>query len=333
MFQPDSCTLCGECLTWCPYIEITEEESKKEFQNMINGKPSRIVSECISCMGCNEICPEKANPFSLIVKRQEEQDEVSRFEKAKNNMEMAYSMPSEIQKGSDKGPIIDICTVFPIIPGLFEGILFKDATFIKGGDYFCGIGFYHIGMPSQIERNAAGVVSNVAKSGAKEVICYHDDCYTLFKAIAPQLGIKVPFQPISWPEFLYRRLNELKSSIQPINKTVAYQRPCSSRYTPEKDKYIDDIFGLIGVIRPPRSYERLESLCCGGSIVPRNWEMANDIKHQNLKDAKDAGAEIMVTLCPLCYANLMKRAPEHDLSLLTISDLCRAALGEIHIND
>ena len=104
MFKEDRCTVCGECLTWCPYMEMGEDEGKEEFQNMIQGKSSRVISQCVSCMGCDEICPEKANPFSLIVKRQEEQSEADRFEKARKNMEGAYSIPSEIQKGIEGGP-------------------------------------------------------------------------------------------------------------------------------------------------------------------------------------------------------------------------------------
>ncbi|MFC1821438.1 heterodisulfide reductase-related iron-sulfur binding cluster [Thermodesulfobacteriota bacterium] len=329
MFQENNCTVCGDCLTWCPYFEIGEGESREEFQKLIEGKPTRVISECISCMGCDEICPEKANPFSLIIRRQEEQGEANRFKQIRRNMEAAYGIPSEIQKGVEGGPTIDVCTVYPIIPNLFEGILFEDATFLRGGDYFCGIGFYHIGMASKVEEKAATVVKKVAETGVKEVICYHDDCYTLFKVIAPDLGVKVPFHPVSWPEFLYRRIKELENRIRPIDKTVAYQRPCASRYTPEKDTFVDEIFDLIGATRPSRSYERLQSLCCGGAIVPRDREMANGIKHRNLGDAKAAGAEIMVTLCPLCFANLRKRAPEHDLSIMTLSDLCRAALGEL----
>lgn len=332
MFRENDCTVCGECLTWCPYIEIGDDEAKEEFQKLIDGEPSRIVSECISCMGCDEICPEEANPFSLIIARQEEAGEFNRFEQARKNMEGAYSVPSEVQKGIEGGPTIDICTVYAITPGLFEGALFEGATFLKGGDYFCGIGFYHVGMASPVEKNAASVVERVAQTGADEVICYHDDCYTLFKAIAPELGVDVPFQPVSWPEFLHHRMKELKDRIQPLNKVVAYQRPCSSRYTPDKDQYVDEIFDLIGVSRPSRSHERLQSLCCGGSIVIRDWEMSNRIKHQNLEDAHAAGAEIMVTLCPLCFANLRKRAPEHELAIMPISDLCRAALGEVEID-
>ena len=333
MFKKDLCTGCGECLSWCSYIDIEGEEAKEEFQKLINGEPSEIVSQCVSCMGCEEICPEGAYPFSLILKRQEEQNEAARFEKAKKNMEGAYQIPSEIERGTEGKPVIDLCTVSPFIPGLFQGMLYEDSTFLRGGDYFCGIGFYHIGLATPVKEKAAALVDRVALTGAEEIVCYHDDCYTLFSVVAPELGVKVPFRPVSWPEFLYRRLKELGDRIQPLNKAVAYQRPCASRYTPEKDHYVDEIFELVGVTRPTRSYEREQSLCCGGAIVPRDWEMADRIKHQNLEDAHRAGAGIMVTLCPLCFASLRKRAPDHELTVMPISDLCRAALGEIEIKD
>lgn len=105
MFREDRCTVCGDCLTSCSYIEIGEDEAKVEFKKLIDGEPSRIVSECISCMGCDEICPEKANPFSLIIRRQEESGEVNRFEQARKNMEGAYGVPSEVKKGEQGGHV------------------------------------------------------------------------------------------------------------------------------------------------------------------------------------------------------------------------------------
>ena len=329
MFRRDLCTVCGECLSQCYYMDIQGNESLREFRKLIDGEPSRVVSECVSCMGCSEACPEKADPFSLILRRQEETGEFDRFGNARSAMEGAYGVPTTIHKGSECGPVIDLCAVSTTIPGLFEGALFEGATFLAGGDYFCGIGFYHLGMAGPVEDNAASVVERIAQAGSEKVICYHDDCYTFFEAIAPSLGVPVPFVPVSWPEFLYHRMLELTDRVKPINNVVAYQRPCASRHTPEKDHYVDEIFDLVGVRKPPRTYEGLQSLCCGSAIVPRDWEMADRIKHRNLADARDAGAEIVVTLCPLCLMNLRKRAPAHGLSVVAISDLCRAALGEI----
>ncbi|MBU2550484.1 MAG: (Fe-S)-binding protein [Proteobacteria bacterium] len=331
MFKAEQCTVCGECLTWCPYMEMSEEEARREFRKLIDGESTPVAAQCVSCMGCDEICPERANPFSLIIQRQEEQGEFNRFPEAKARMELAYSLPSEVRPGAPGGPVIDLCTVSPMTHWLFDGALFEGATFLMGGDYYCGIGFYHVGLSSPVEAHAAAVVDRVARTGAREVVCYHDDCYTLYKAMAPEFGIDVPFEPISWPEFLYRRMKALEDRIRPLNRPVAYQRPCASRYTPEKDPFVDRLFELIGAPKPARSYEGENAFCCGGGIVPRDYELSNRIKHQNLKDARDAGAEIMVTLCPMCFMNLKKRAPQHGLALAPISDLCRAALGEIEI--
>ena len=30
MFKEDRCTVCGECLTWCPYMEMGEDEEAAE---------------------------------------------------------------------------------------------------------------------------------------------------------------------------------------------------------------------------------------------------------------------------------------------------------------
>ncbi|NQT70268.1 MAG: (Fe-S)-binding protein [Desulfobacteraceae bacterium] len=330
MFLLSNCTECGDCLSKCVYIEIDGEEAKKEFRNLIDGKPSPVISQCVSCMACDEICLEKANPFSLIVKRQEEQNEIDRFGKAKQMMEDAYTIPSKIEKRGEGGPVIGLC-IYTGTPDLFEGVLFENATFFMGGEYFCGIGFYHIGAESPVKEKARAIVEGVTRVGAKDVVFYHDDCYTFFKVTAPEFGLEVPFRPISWPEFLYRRMKDLKGRIRPIHRKVAYQRPCASRYTPEKDHYVDEIFHLIGAEKPSRSYEGVTALCCGGAVVPRDWELADRIKHQNLHDASEAGAEIMVTLCPMCFASLKKRAAQHNLKILPLSQLCRVALEEVKI--
>lgn len=65
--------------------------------------------------------------------------------------------------------------------------------------------------------------------------------------------------------------------------------------------------------------------------MPCDQELADGIKHQNLHDGSAAGAVIMVTLCPICFANLRKRAPQHNLKIMPTSQLCRAAIGEVEI--
>ncbi|MBN1135389.1 MAG: 4Fe-4S dicluster domain-containing protein [Anaerolineae bacterium] len=47
--------------------------------------------------------------------------------------------------------------------------------------------------------------------------------------------------------------------------------------------------------------------CCGGSLSLSTLEIALDLSHKILKNARDVGADLIVTACPLCHANLDMR--------------------------
>jgi heterodisulfide reductase subunit B len=58
---------------------------------------------------------------------------------------------------------------------------------------------------------------------------------------------------------------------------------------------------------------RLKTFCCGGPIFMPQEGAAADIAHKILIEAKHAGAEVIVTLCPLCH--LMLDAKQKSLEL------------------
>lgn len=329
MFKEELCTVCGECLSWCPYIEIESSQTKVEFEKLMDGRPSPVVSQCVSCMGCDEICPEKANPFSLVLKRQEEQNEIDRFPFGKSMFEHALALPSEVVVSKKGGPLINLCRFGEFKPEVYSSILFDDATFIKGGEYYCRFGYYHIGSASMVEDHMSALVDKLAAFEADEIVCLHDDCYSLFTVKAPELGVHAPFRAVSWPEFLYTQMNKFKSLIKPLNLKAAYQRPCASHYTPEKDRYIDDLLDLIGIDKPAREYEKEKSLCCGLPVMARDQALSERFLRLNLEDAKTAGADMVVALCPVCFDFLNQRAPEFGLKAIHITELCRLALGEV----
>ena len=72
MFHEDKCDLCGDCLAECKYIDYDRKAAIAEFSALIEGRPTNILKECITCAACNEICPQDANPFDLICRTQEE---------------------------------------------------------------------------------------------------------------------------------------------------------------------------------------------------------------------------------------------------------------------
>lgn len=331
MFYEEKCTLCGECLMRCPYLAYPEDKAKTEFKKLIEGKPTPVTAECITCVACNMFCPEGANPFDLINQRQEETGTFKVTDQSLGMMSMASQLPSEVRKGEPGKPAITLCTVGDFLPGVIEGQLFNGLTIIKGGDYFCKIGWIHLGKPSEVKNGIQKFVDNLAKTGAKEIICFHDDCYAMLTAKAREFGVKLPFKPIHIIEYLRDYVKANKNKVKKLNMKIAYQQPCASRYTFQKDKILDELFKLIGVERVNREYDRINALCCGGpmaSMVNASKEKVDELRMKNIMDAKNHGAEAMVFLCPLCVLSLRSKAKSQGLEPYILSNLVRLALGE-----
>jgi Fe-S oxidoreductase len=124
-------------------------------------------------------------------------------------------------------------------------------------------------------------------------------------------------------------LKEHTGSITKLNKKIAYQRPCISRYTPQKEPYLDELFEIIGVERIARKYDRKNALCCAFGLRETDPERGSQILKRNLDDALEYGAEAMVFLCPGCYWLTSEACEKSGLAAIFITDLCRMALGEL----
>lgn len=113
---------------------------------------------------------------------------------------------------------------------------------------------------------------------------------------------------------------------------MAYQRPCSSRLSPDKHVFVDKIFDMIGVEHVERQYKNEEALCCGSTIMPQkrpdSRRFCLDIQRQNIEDVKHAGAELCIFNCPACMQTLWKQITEYGIMPIWMSDLCRMAIGE-----
>jgi heterodisulfide reductase subunit B2 len=80
---------------------------------------------------------------------------------------------------------------------------------------------------------------------------------------------------------------------------------------------------------------RLKTFCCGGPIFMSQEEAANDIAYGILAEARKAGAEVIVTVCPLCQLMLdakqkaleQKHGTKIEIPVLYVTQLAGIALG------
>ena len=331
MFDVSKCDRCGDCFVRCQYIDYTQEEAIREITALIEGRDVKILRECITCMACNEYCSNEANPYDLICRIQEEKgirlvpEEI--IEVIENTLS---SVPNEIIEGESDKPALSLCVMghaYP--PEVTESKMFDGLTVVRGGDYFSRIVYLHTGMESVVREKARQFVDNLAKLSKDEIVLIHDDCYTMLAKKVREYGIKVPFKPIHIVGYMLNYLKELKNDINRLHRRIAYQRPCISRYTPEKEPLIDELFELIGVERIARRYDGENALCCAFGLRQTNPELGSKIIEMNLGDAVTHGAEAMVFLCPSCYYFLSRDCEERGLASIFITDLCRMALGEV----
>lgn len=328
MFHVDRCDLCGDCLVLCPYTDYDHDEAVEQFRRLREGETPEVVSECVTCIACNQFCEKGANPFDLILERQEQTGVLNIPEQNTQLFRNLPSAPTQVIPGEPGKPALSLCSVGDLVPGLFEGPLFEGITVLKGGDFFCGVGWVHLGEETPVRANAPAVISRLAAAGAGEVVFYHDDCYALVTAMAKEYGIDVPFRPVHIIEYLLEQVKERSVSIKPLGLSVAYQQPCASRYTPWKDEQLDELLELIGVERVKRKYDRSGALCCGSPVMPRDRDRAMEIKERNIADAAEAGARAMAYLCPLCVLNLRKVSAAAGLENYHLIELVNRSLFE-----
>lgn len=337
--------MCGDCFTKCQYLQLDKDTAVQEMKNLMDGKDSFVLSDCVTCYACNEYCKPEANPFDLIATLQEERNSLGTMENARKMMENQYQPYESSKEVEIQEPFMNACAFIKTHAETFKSKLFEGVDVLGGRNFFCNLLYFHTGQYSLVEKRAREIVSNIAKLGVKEVICFHDECYAFYTRYVPEYGIDLPFKPIHIFEYMVDYFKKHKDDIKPLNLKVAYQRSCSTRLTPDKDKYLDELLEILGVTRVKREYDGENALCCQApglqlagavdrDLIPREKvkerkKAAKQRQKDNIEDAVNAGANAMLFVCPMCEDTLGKKAKRAGLLPVFITDLGRMALGEI----
>jgi succinate dehydrogenase / fumarate reductase cytochrome b subunit len=101
---------------------------------------------------------------------------------------------------------------------------------------------------------------------------------------------------------------------------------------PERDHYLEDIIAATGAT--PVEYEGMNK-CCGFPILTNNRKNSLTQAGSHISEAKDQGADCLVTPCPLCHLNLDAQQPsaaaviekELGVPILHLPQLIGLAIG------
>jgi len=335
MWDASKCNLCGDCLVKCHYVDYDRDRAVAEIKLLMEGRDAEILSKCTTCIACNDYCPTGADPSDLIFKMQERIGACPIVVVGKPVLEaLARALegreaPGQLMPGDPRKPALSLDSFrFENFPeATFESRLFAGMTTVTGGEYASLVGLVHMGGASFVEKYGQRVLDRLASVG-KDIVYIHNEGFALAHVKAREYGFKVPFRYMHLFEYLRDYLRGRRSNITRLGKKVAYQANCATRWIPEHDAFLDEIFGLVGVERPNRRYERLNALCCSAPLIYTNRELAVDIQKKNFEDAIECGADAIITSCPICDGVFRRPSSHFGLPTIFITDLCRIALGE-----
>jgi len=222
----------------------------------------------------------------------------------------------------------------------------------------CGGRAFEIGYQGEMKNFAEDMAGRVKASGAKLLLTPCSDCYYTFKYLYPKNGLDLGIPVLHTTEYTDQLIK--KGRLQPkksVPMRVTYHDPCHLGRRGEiykggwtgDDKLERPVrfkqTGSLGIFEPPRDIirsvpgvdfvemERIRewSWCCGagGGVYEAFPEFAEWTAADRLQEAKDTGAEALVTACPWCE-RLFKDTLEQtgdDLKVLDVMDLLTLSLG------
>jgi heterodisulfide reductase subunit D len=135
-------------------------------------------------------------------------------------------------------------------------------------------------------------------------------CFHSLKNLYPQrLGVEQPYQVADISQFLIREVKP-RVALGSYCRAVAWHDPCVlGRQLGIYEEPRDILRAIPGLKLVELKSHHEKSKCCGAGLA--EVEKTNDLSLQvavdRLKEAREVGAEELVTSCPACYITL-KRA-------------------------
>lgn len=240
--------------------------------------------------------------------------------------------------------------------GIDVGIAGKDET-------CCGGRAYELGYQGELTKYAENNVDMLRAAGVKTVVTSCADCYYAFKVLYDMEDKRGDIEVFHITEYLDSLISQGK--LRPSNDVplkVTYHDPCHLGRMGEpwihwKGKEIIDLTrpiiheppkqfrrGTNGVDEPPRNILKaipgLEFVemwrikeyawCCGagGGVIDAYPEFAMWTALERLREARDTGAEAIITACPWCKRNFQDALKESgdDLKVYDLVELVEQAI-------
>jgi Fe-S oxidoreductase len=296
-----ACTVCGACYEKCKQITSVELGAPELFEEM----RSELASKGWILDAHKSI--------------------TERIKETKNAYGERYEYKTETTDRNADVLYYIGCTARYRVPeiadamlGIFDKLGLKYQ--VMGEEWCCGSVLFRTGQVEAAKELVAHNVEEIKKSGAKTVVFTCPGCMKTFAKNYPDMGVEL----VHSTQFLTRLGN---INLKKREMKAAYHDPCHLGRDLGIYEEPRAVLSEVADIKPMKR-EREQAWCCGsgGGVKSAFDDFALWSATKRLKEAKEAGAEALVSACPFCKRNLKEAAEKEEIEVYDVVELVNRCL-------
>ena len=309
-----SCSRCGLCIDTCQLafaggIKNVQSAYQLRAIRFHQIQPSEHLN-CMMCGRCETACPVGINikDVRLIARNELNGHPINKKEFAKINLNplqaeviyfggcMTHQTPA-IKKSMTN-----------ILKAAGVSYWFMDET----GGVCCGRPSILTGHTEQADAIMKSNTEAIRKSRAKRLVTSCPICYKVFKQ-----DYNLTIEVLHHTQYINELMDTNRIQVSTLYQQAVYHDPCElSRDIRVYDEPRFVLQKMVGLV--PSSYEKDNSLCCGGSLANLSIPMEKrlEITRDACNRLTTGNPDIMVTSCPQCKKTFEKAAgiPVKDIA-------------------
>jgi len=329
-FRYECCTLCGECLYRCPYLDLDREEAVLEKRKLLEGKDSLVLKRCISCYACNLFCPNDCRPYELVTRKWFE-----RYLREGLPARARYLMPtlklnfrSDLVRGMNrrekellekwrKTPPEGELVLYPgcnslALPHILDASFMKGVSISGSWDLCCGEMYYRMGLFDQVKRRAEELTDYYRDKKIGTMLFNCPACLNMFRNVLPdQFGARFNFRTAYLGTYLLEQIEAGSiSPVKKLDKAVTVHDSCQGRVLGEEVMSANrGLLQQCGVEIVEMERSGKYGLCCGAAAGANRYNPFDILSAavRALKEgakSKKTGADELALYCGGCQLTL-----------------------------
>ncbi|MBD3189781.1 MAG: hypothetical protein GF308_04015 [Candidatus Heimdallarchaeota archaeon] len=328
-------TRCGFCIQRCPVYEVLKMETYSSRGRTLvarglmegtleeNEEIIKLANTCLLCGYCEKNCAlDNTEIFRAFKADLVEAGMTDRFiETGVKSLEKygnPYKKKPEVRefpeiKSNDKSKTLLYggCTYSIMYPEILKLMaeLLEDVKYLGAEEPCCLNMLWDSGHVEDFEEKKKAVVKKLNGANVEELVT---GCPTCFRTFVDEYAEELEAKPVHFITKLQKLIKDNKmefASPEPIK--VTWHDPCHlGRFGGMIDEPREIIKSVENVELVEMENSGLDSHCCGGgsAMLMSYPEIAIEVAKNRYREAEEAGAEMILTFCPICEHTLQKGA-------------------------